>query len=95
MPPRRSDKTWTDDDVLDAVVQIIEEIKDVYPIDMSRSYRIGSSTVRSGTDSLAVQYSSVIGQHFTVTIRPSVQGSIERDRLIIASQSAVWLYVWL
>jgi len=95
VPQCPENKTWSDEDVLDAVVQAIAEIRNTYSIDSLRLFLIGYSMGGSGTYSLATRYYRLHLQPVSGIIRLAGQGSFDRETHEIVSRSRLWLHIGL
>jgi predicted peptidase len=82
-------------EVLEEIVETIEHLKTVYPIDPRRLYLIGFSLGGSGSYELANRYYQEKGQSFAAIVRMAGQLSYSETVYDVVAKSAVWLHVGL
>jgi predicted esterase len=82
-------------EVLDEVIETIEHLKSVYPIDPGRLYLVGYSMGGSGSYELAYRYYNEKGKRFAAIVRLAGYISFSDAVFDEVAKSALWLHVGL
>jgi predicted peptidase len=93
--PQCPNNSYWDETVLSTVIQTIEHLISLYPIDKKRLYLIGYSMGGSGTYSLSYQYYEYNKTLFAGIIRLAGQSSFDDHVHKLIAKSAVWLHIGL